>query len=365
MAVARTRILGVGKAVPERVVTNDDLAKVIDTTDEWIQQRTGIRQRHHIASDCGATDLGKLAADEALLIFATLSPDIDWPSCACLLTAKLGARNIPAFDVKNQCSGFIYSLACADAMIRAGRARHVLVVGGEIHSTGLDLTTRGREVGVIFGDGAGAVVLGPSQDPERGLLSTHLHAEGKFAEKLWLEAAASRNRPRIKPEDMGGENPSAFPRMSGKFVFKHAVTRFPEVIREAFEFNGLDIAELGLLIPHQANLLTTFDSSLPGWSSTSRRWSTTSSATATPRRRRSRWRSTKRWPTAACTTVSWCVWPRSAQGSPGARHCSAGEHGAARRRVRATGDDARRSRPGRRDRGGRVPGAMVRGGVPA
>jgi 3-oxoacyl-[acyl-carrier-protein] synthase-3 len=266
MAIARTRILGVGKAVPERVVGNDDLAKVMDTTDEWIQQRTGIRERHHIAADCGATDLGKIAAEEALaaagigvdqidlLIFATLSPDIDWPACACLLGAKLGARHIPAFDVKNQCSGFVYSLACADAMIRAGRARHALVVGGEIHSTGLDLTTRGREVGVIFGDGAGAVVLGPSDDPRRGLLSTHLHAEGRFAEKLWLEAAASRSKPRIKPEDLHGDDPAGFPRMQGKFVFKHAVTRFPEVIREALEFNGLGIADLDVLVPHQANL---------------------------------------------------------------------------------------------------------------
>ena len=266
MAIARTRILGVGRSVPERIVTNDDLSQRMDTSDEWIQQRTGIRQRHHISADCGATDLGKLAAEEALraagidasqvdlLIFATLSPDIDWPSCACLLTRKLGTRSIPAFDVKNQCSGFIYSLASADALIRAGRARYALVVGGEIHSTGLDLTTRGREVGVIFGDGAGAVVLGPSDDPRRGILSTHLHAEGKFAEKLWLEAAASRKRPRIEPDDLTGDDPGGFPRMSGKFVFKHAVTRFPEVIREALAFNGLAVADLDLLIPHQANL---------------------------------------------------------------------------------------------------------------
>jgi len=266
MAVTRTRILGVGRAVPDRVVTNDDLSKVMDTSDEWIHQRTGIRQRRHIAHDTGATDLGKIAAEEALraagldvgqidlLVFATLSPDIDWPSCACLLANKLGARDIPAFDVKNQCSGFIYSLACADAMLRAGRARYALVVGGEIHSTGLDLTTRGREVGVIFGDGAGAVVLGPSEDPRRGVLSTHLHADGKYAEKLWLEAAASRKRPRISVEDLEGDDPPAFPRMQGKFVFKHAVTRFPEVIREALAFNGLAVADLDLLIPHQANL---------------------------------------------------------------------------------------------------------------
>jgi len=266
MAVARTRILGIGKAVPDNVVTNDALSQRMDTSDEWIQQRTGISQRHHITGDTGATDLGKVAAEEALraaglgiadvdlIVFATLSPDIDWPSCACLLAAKLGAGRIPAFDVKNQCSGFVYSLASADAMIRAGRARRALVVGGEIHSTGLDLTTRGREVGVIFGDGAGAVVLGPSDDDQRGLLSTHLHAEGKFAEKLWLEAAASRAKPRIKPADLDGDNPSAFPRMQGKFVFKHAVTRFPEVIQEALAFNGLGVKDLDLLIPHQANL---------------------------------------------------------------------------------------------------------------
>ena len=266
MAIERTRILGVGRAVPDNVVTNDDLSKRMDTSDDWIQQRTGIRQRRHITEDCGATDLGKLAAEEALraaglgigeidlIVFATLSPDIDWPASACLLAAKLGASSIPAFDVRNQCSGFIYSLACADAMIRAGRARNALVVGGEIHSTGLDLTTRGREVGVIFGDGAGAVVVGPSDASGRGILSTHLHADGKFAEKLWLEAAASRNRPRISAEQLSGEDPAAFPRMQGKFVFRHAVTRFPEVIREALETNGLELAQLDLLIPHQANL---------------------------------------------------------------------------------------------------------------
>ncbi|MDG2303085.1 MAG: ketoacyl-ACP synthase III [Candidatus Binatia bacterium] len=264
--VERTHILGVGRAVPDNVVTNDDLSKLMDTSDEWVHQRTGIRQRHHIAADCSGTDLGKIAAEEALadaglgiadidlIVFATLSPDIDWPASAGLLAAKLGASSIPTFDVRNQCSGFIYSLASADALIRAGRARHALVVGGEIHSTGIDLTTRGRDVAVIFGDGAGAVVLGPSPDGERGLLSTHLHADGKYAEKLWLEGAASRSRPRISLEDLGGEDPVAFPRMQGRYVFKHAVTRFPEVINEALGANGLAIADLDVLIPHQANL---------------------------------------------------------------------------------------------------------------
>jgi 3-oxoacyl-[acyl-carrier-protein] synthase III len=262
----RTRILGIGRAIPSRVVTNDDLSQQMETSDEWIQQRTGIRQRRYTDGTTGASDLGKIAAEEALqraglstqdidtLIFATLSPDIEWPASACLLAHKLGCPDIPAFDVRNQCSGFIYSLSCADTLIRAGRARRVLVVGGEIHSTGLDLTTRGREVGVIFGDGAGAVVLGQSDDPSRGILSTHLHADGKFAEKLWLEAAASRKRPRVELSDLEGDDPSAFPRMEGRFVFRHAVTRFPEVIHEALQHNGLQLKDLDLLVPHQANL---------------------------------------------------------------------------------------------------------------
>ena len=262
----RTHILGVGVATPDNVVTNDDLSGVMETSDEWIEQRTGIRERRHISADCSATDLGKIAAEQALakagvgigdidaIVFATLSPDMDWPSSAALLAAKLKAPAIPAFDVKNQCSGFIYSLSTADALIRAGRARHVLVVGGEIHSTGLDLTTRGREVAVIFGDGAGAVVLGPSPSAEHGILSTHLHAQGKFAEKLWLEAGARRRRPHLTEEDLDGEDPPVFPRMHGRYVFKHAVTRFPEVIREALDWNGLGVEDLDLLIPHQANL---------------------------------------------------------------------------------------------------------------
>jgi 3-oxoacyl-[acyl-carrier-protein] synthase-3 len=266
MKTERTHILGVGMAVPDRIVTNDDLSQRMDTSDEWIQQRTGIRQRHHIEEDCGGTDLGVQAARKALaaagceigdidlIVYATLSPDIEWPASAVLLAHKLGAGAIPAFDIRNQCSGFLYSLASADAMIRAGRARRALVVGGEIHSTGLDLTTRGREVGVIFGDGAGAVVLGPSPSPDRGLLSVHLHAEGKYAEKLWMEAPASRKRPRIVPEDFEGDDPAGFPRMSGRYVFKHAVSRFPEVILEALDREGFTPADLDLLIPHQANM---------------------------------------------------------------------------------------------------------------
>jgi len=261
-----SRILGVGRCVPEQVVTHADMSAYMETSDDWIQQRTGIRERHFIGEDTGASDLGVVAAREALdragvkasdldlIIFATLSPDVDMPASACLLQAKLGVSGMPAFDVRNQCSGFLYSLSIADNFIRSGTFEHVLVVGGEIHSTGIDLTTRGREVAVIFGDGAAAVVLGPSDRPDRGILSTHLHAEGKFAEKLWLEEPGTRKAPRLTDEILDAEDPGFFPHMEGRYVFRHAVTRFPEVIREALEANGLTVPDISLLIPHQANL---------------------------------------------------------------------------------------------------------------
>ena len=261
-----SRIIGLGAYVPDHVVTNADLTRLMDTTDDWIQQRTGIKERRHVAEDTGAADLGAEAAKRALdragvraadvdlVIFATLSPDYDFPSSACVLQKRLGVAGMPAFDVKNQCSGFLYGLSIADQYIRTGKARRVLLVGGEIHSTGIDLTTRGRDVGVIFGDGAGAAVVAAENDPKRGVLSTHLHSEGKYAEKLWLEAAASRSRPRLQPEMLEGDRPAIFPRMDGKYVFKHAVTRFTEVINEALEKNGLGIDALDVLIPHQANL---------------------------------------------------------------------------------------------------------------
>lgn len=262
----RNHILGVGASLPDNVVTNDDLGGVMDTSHEWIEQRTGICERRHIAAPCGGTDLGKVAAEQALdeagltiedidlLIYATLSPDLEWPATACMMAAKLGAPEIPALDVRNQCSGFVYALATADTWLKSGRGKHALIVGGEIHSTGLDLTTRGREVAVIFGDAAAAVVVGPSPDGEKGILSTHLHAEGKYAEKLWLEVPSSRKSPSVEPADLEGDDPSAFPRMAGRYVFKHAVTRFPQVIRESLDHNGFGIEDLSLLVPHQANL---------------------------------------------------------------------------------------------------------------
>ena len=261
-----SRILGVGRYVPERVVTNNDLAAFMDTSDEWIQQRTGIRQRRYSDGWTGAADMGAEAAREALdraglraedmqcIVFATLSPDVDMPASACLLQKRLGIAGMPAFDVRNQCSGFLYGLAIADKFVKTGTYNHVLLVGAEVHSTGIDLTTRGREVAVIFGDGAGAVVVGPEPDPRRGILSTHLHAQGQFAEKLWLESPASRSRPRLPEEMISGPEGRIFPKMVGRYVFRHAVHRFPEVIREALDANGLAPSDISLLIPHQANL---------------------------------------------------------------------------------------------------------------
>jgi 3-oxoacyl-[acyl-carrier-protein] synthase-3 len=260
------RIGGLGRYVPPRVVSNDDMTAYMDTSDDWIQQRTGIQQRRYSDADVGAADMGAIAAREALqragvqpdevdcVIFATLSPDFDMPSSAAVLQARLGIGGMPALDVRNQCSGFLYSLATANAFIKSGRFENVLVVGGEVHSTGIDLTTRGRDVAVIFGDGAAAALLQPTDDPNKGILTTHLHSEGKYAEKLWIEGAASRARPRITEEMVAGDNPRIFPRMEGRYVFKHAVQRFTEVINEALAATGNQPSDLDLLIPHQANL---------------------------------------------------------------------------------------------------------------
>lgn len=262
----RAHIKGVGRYVPPKVVTNQDLTVVMETSDEWIRQRTGIEERHFSEATTGAADMAAIAAREALqqaglepaaidcIVLATLSPDVHMPSSACLLQELLEIPGIPAFDVRNQCSGFLYSLSIADQFVRTGLYEHVLVVGAEVHSTGIDLTTRGRDVAVIFGDGAAAVLVGPSPDPQRGILSTHLHADGEFAEKLWLECPASRERPWLTEEMILGDAARMFPKMQGSYVFRHAVTRFPEVIREALDANGLSASDISLFIPHQANL---------------------------------------------------------------------------------------------------------------
>lgn len=261
-----SRLLGVGRYLPPRIVTNNDLQQYMETSDEWIQQRTGIRQRHFIDHDLGASDLAVAAVDQALanagltkdaidcIIFATLSPDVDMPGSACLLQEKLDLPGIPAFDVRNQCSGFLYSLAIADTFIKTGVYEHVLIVGAEVHSTGVDLSTRGREVAVLFGDGAGAAIVGPEPDAHRGILVSRLHADGKFAEKLWLESPGSRARPRLDLDVLRDPRASIFPQMEGRYVFKHAATRMPEVIREALDAVGMQPSDISLLIPHQANI---------------------------------------------------------------------------------------------------------------
>jgi len=264
--MVNSRILGLGHHVPERVVTNADLTQLMDTTDAWIQQRTGIRERHFVSTDAGPADLGLFAARDALatagvkasdldlVLLATLSPDIDFPCSASLLQRGLGVRGMPAMDVRNQCSGFLYMLSVADAFIRSGGARYVLAVGAETHSTGLDFSTQGREVAVIFGDGAGAAVLGPEPDRRRGILSTHLHSEGSFAEKLMVEVPTHRQQPRLTADMLTGPGSRLWPRMEGRYVFKHAVHRFTEVIHEALAANGATPGDIDLLIPHQANL---------------------------------------------------------------------------------------------------------------
>ncbi|MBI5508499.1 MAG: ketoacyl-ACP synthase III [Deltaproteobacteria bacterium] len=266
--MTRTVFLGTGHYVPEKVVTNDDLAKMFDTSDEWIQQRTGIKERRYVDWDkepLGSSDLGTRAAKAALenagvakdeidcIIYATLSSDRVFPGDGVLVQAKLEVpAGVPAFDVRNQCSGFLYSLAMADAFIRVGTYRRVLVVGAEVHSSGLEFADRGREVTVIFGDGAAACVLGPSEtDDGRGVLSVHLHADGRFAHELQVPYPSSAKFPRLVPEGLKDGN--QYPQMNGKNVFKHAVVRMPEAVVEALTKNKLTPKDIKLFIPHQAN----------------------------------------------------------------------------------------------------------------
>jgi len=260
----RTAIVALGTEVPDRVVTNDELSRVMDTTDAWIQERTGIQERRWVREGTGNSDLALAATKKALdkagwepkdieaIVYATLSTDHMFPGDGCFLNAKLGIPGVPALDVRNQCSGFIYGLAVADAWIRIGMYRRILLVGSEIHSTGLDVTTRGRDVAVIFGDGAGAALLEATDEPDRGVLSCHLHADGRFATDLFCDAPGSKYHPRITHEMV--DSVAVFPKMEGQKVFKNAIVRMPEVLREALRANGLSTADLKVVIPHQANL---------------------------------------------------------------------------------------------------------------
>ena len=263
-----SKITGLGYFVPENVVTNDDLSKVMDTSDSWIQERTGIKERRHVVQgDDTTTSMGVKAAKIAIeragidkndidfIVFATLSPDYYFPGPGVLVQRDLGIRTVGALDVRNQCSGFIYALSVADQFIKTGMYKNVLVIGSELHSKGLDMTTRGRGVSVIFGDGAGAAVLSRSEDKTKGILSTHLHAEGQHAEELSLIAPGMGKRWVTDIiEDADPNDESYYPHMNGQFVFKNAVVRFSEVILEGLKDNNLTPADISLLVPHQANL---------------------------------------------------------------------------------------------------------------
>ncbi|MCB0636836.1 MAG: ketoacyl-ACP synthase III [Lewinella sp.] len=285
----RAKIAGIGHYLPEKIVSNDDLAKVMDTSDEWIQERTGIQTRRYGKKHEETTSsMGARAAEKAIamagidkndidfIIFATLSPDYYFPGCGVLMQRELGITNgeAGALDIRNQCSGFVYGLSVADQFIRSGMYKNILLVGSELHSMGLDFSTRGRNVTVIFGDGAGAVVLQPTEAENEGILTTKLHSDGTYAEKLAF----------ISPGGHGGyhdkhigeekidygfsdaeygemfvtqhmmDNGMLFPNMEGPFVFKMAVQKFPAVIKEALETAGHQPSDLDMLIPHQANL---------------------------------------------------------------------------------------------------------------
>ncbi len=277
----QSKIAGIGYYVPKNVYTNDDLTRFMDTSDEWIQERTGIKERRY-ADRIGETtttmgvEAAKIAFERAhitsedvdFIIFATLSPDYYFPGCAVLLQREMKMKEVGALDIRNQCSGFIYALSIADQFVKTGMYKNVLVVGSEKHSFALDFSTRGRAVSVIFGDGAGAVVVQPTTENGKGILSTHLHSDGAEAEKLamyypgassgiWLD-----KMPKWPDQELGGllmtkemlEDGTAFPNMDGQAVFKKAVVKFPEVIHEALAKNNLKTSDIDLLVPHQANL---------------------------------------------------------------------------------------------------------------
>lgn len=262
----RSRILGTGHFVPPRVVTNQELEPILETTHDWIVQRTGIHERRYVDPGVGTSDLGVNAANMALeaagltakdidfLIFATLSPDFQFPGSAVFVQEKMGMETVPSLDVRNQCTGFLYSLSIADGFIRSGMYKNILVIGAEVHSTGLDFTKRGRDVTVIFGDGAGAAVVSRSDDANRGILASNLHAEGKGAKRLWAELPGSFYHDRFGEKEWWGEPGRQYPKMDGKHVFIQALTRLPQTINEVLKEANVTLDQVDLIVPHQANL---------------------------------------------------------------------------------------------------------------
>lgn len=264
-----SKIIGLGHYVPENVVTNDDLSKIMDTNDEWIQERTGVKERRWARPEDKETTftMGLKAAKNAIedsgldkndidfIIFATLSPDYYFPGPGVQIQEALDIKTVGALDVRNQCSGFVYALSVADQFIKTGMYKNILIIGSELQSHGIDKTTRGRNISVIFGDGAGAAVLSRETNNTKGILSSHLHSEGKHALELATEAPGMGTRwvTDILEED-NPDDLSYFPYMNGQFVFKHAVVRFSEVIQEGLAKNNLQKDAIDMLIPHQANL---------------------------------------------------------------------------------------------------------------
>jgi 3-oxoacyl-[acyl-carrier-protein] synthase-3 len=260
----RTIITGTGAYVPPRIVTNFDLEKIMNTTDEWIQQRSGIKERHYAEDGIGSSDLAVEAAKKAIesagidkseidfLIAATIAPDHYFPGIGVMIQAKLGLAPIGALDIRNQCSGFIYALSVADQYIRTGAYKKILLCAAEVQTHNLDYSDEGRDMAVLFGDGGAAVILEPNPaDDDRGILSTHLYADGRFMRDLWMEHPSSSRKPTFDQDVFDGRK--FFPHMDGKNVFKNACERMPEAVQAALARNGLTVADVDLLIPHQAN----------------------------------------------------------------------------------------------------------------
>lgn len=270
--MSNSKIIGLGHYVPNNIITNNDLSEMLNTSDKWIQSRTGIKERRWVTKESGdtaatmGTKAAKIAIENAglkkgdidFIIFATMTPDYYFPGCGVQVQNELGIKNIGALDVRNQCSGFIYALSVADKFIKTGTYKNILVIGAELHSGGLDKTPRGRDVSVIFGDGAGALILSRT-DKNKGILSTHLHSDGKYAEELAVVGPSPRHgvgkdNHWIKSVQDKPEETFYFPYMNGKSVFKHAVFRFSDVITEGLSVNQLEPSNVDLFIPHQANL---------------------------------------------------------------------------------------------------------------
>ena len=261
----KSRILGAGHYVPERIVTNQELSEMMNTSDDWIVERTGIHERRWFtpgvdtvtnmavkASRMALERSGKEASEIDFIVFATITSDYFLPGNGVLLQRELGLSGIGAIDIKNACSGFIYALSVADQFIKTGMYRNILVVGAEIQSSALDKSDEGRSSAVIFADGAGAVVLGAVEEDQPGIFSTHLHADGSFAEELYCIAPSSSGKVRLSQEMI--DRGDFFVKMNGNTVFKHAIVRFMEVINEALDHNGFTKDDIDLLVPHQANL---------------------------------------------------------------------------------------------------------------